>query len=478
MYQEPYRQNAYGQNAYRQNAHGQNPYNANAYGQGAYGQNPYDPNPYGTNGPYPNAPRPYPPPPYPGMPRKTAPPMAGPAKGKRAKPRFLVFLLIMGMLGGGAYLLLNGLGAGGQAVVILHKETIGAQHQGQAVIVRDEQLVDAESITNIDFIAEEGELVERNAAICSVYSSGYNQLEINRLNKVRTDLQVYHRERQSRTRTMDTQLEPIQDTIESLTMDVRTVVQRAGRGSLINLEKQLKDALRSRQEYLNRYFREDATLVSYYEDERAQLRIIESWTKTYTAEDDCLVSFYTDGYETTVNALTFNELKPEQIQSVLAGRPLPQDMVVRGQRPIYRTVKPDVWYVLFLCSDRDWNPSEGQAYKMKMEGFQEYLVDAKVMSSTRVGSQILVRLEIIDDVRPVLNTRTARMVVGEFVDGFSVPIESVIEQGGVNVVVLPDGSNGTFVPVTVISQDQRKAYIRPVYEGSLVEGQRVRASFR
>ena len=310
-----------------------------------------------------------------------------------------------------------------------------------------------------------------------MYSSGYTQLEIDRLNRVRLDLQASHRDRLSRSRAVDTQLEPIQDTIEALTLDVRTVVQRAGRGSLINLEKQLKDALRSRQEYLSRYFRDDTALISYYEDERSQLRKIESWTTTFIAQEDCLVSFYTDGYETTVNAQTFMSLKPDEIQNVLAGRLLPQDIVVRGRRPIYRTVIPDIWYVLLLCVDRDWNPGDGQEYKLQMEGFQEYLVDARVISSTRVGNEILVRLEVQSDVRAVLNTRTARMVVGEFVDGFSIPIEAVIEQGGLNGVVLADASNGTFVPVTVISQDQRKAYIRPVYPGSLAEGQRVLTSF-
>jgi len=291
------------------------------------------------------------------------------------------------------------------------------------------------------------------------------------------NLQAYHRDRLSRSRGVDNQLEPIQDTIEALTLDVRTVVQRAGRGSLVNLERQLKDALRSRQEYLSRYFRDDTTLISYYEDERSQLRKIGSWTTTFIAQEDSLVSFYTDGHESTVNAQTFLDLKPDEIHSVLAGRPLPQDMVVRGRRPIYRTVMPDIWYVLLLCNDRDWNPADGQAYKVQMEGFQEYLVDARVISSTRIGNEILVRMEVHDDVRPVLNLRSTRMVVGEFVDGFSIPIEAVIEQGGVNGVVLADGSGRMFVPVTVISQDQRKAYIRPVYAGSLIEGQRVVTSF-
>jgi hypothetical protein len=65
------------------------------------------------------------------------------------------------------------------------------------------------------------------------------------------------------------------------------------------------------------------------------------------------------------------------------------------------------------------------------------------------------------------------MAVGEFVDGLSVPIESVIVQGGAQGVVVRDSSGDIFTPVTVITNDERKAYIRPVYPESLLEGQRV-----
>ena len=66
---------------------------------------------------------------------------------------------MLAAVGAIVYMLASGMGAGRQTTAILHKEKVGNQHQGQAVIVRDERLVDAESITNIDFIAEEGELV-------------------------------------------------------------------------------------------------------------------------------------------------------------------------------------------------------------------------------------------------------------------------------------------------------------------------------
>jgi len=403
--------------------------------------------------------------------------MAQPKPRVRVQPRFFGFLLMLAMIGAILYLLLGGGGGGRQATAILQKENVGIQLQGHGVIVRDERLEDTENITSIDFIAEEGALVKRDEAICSVFSAGYNILELERLDRVRMELQAYHRDRLSRSRGVESQLDDMQGKIEGLTDNIRHVVQRTRRGSLINLEKQLKDELRSRQEYLRTYFPDDNNLITYYNNEKTQLNKIGSSTRTLTADEESLVSFYTDGYENTVNAQTFMNLTRNDVHNVLAGRPLPQDIVVRGQQPIYRAIVPDVWYVLLLVNDRDWNPGEGQEYKMQLEGFQEYLVDATVINSMRVGNEVLVRMAVHSDVRPVLNIRTTRMVVGEFVDGFSIPIEAVIEQGGVMGVVVANAPSPQFVPVTVVSQDRRRAYIRPVYAGSLAEGQRILTRF-
>ncbi len=389
-------------------------------------------------------------------------------------PRFYLFLLAFALIIAIAYLLLSG-GSGSYrrgSLVTVGKNPLGSQYQGQAVIARDETLIAAESITSIKFIADEGAMVTKNSTLCSVYSAGYNQIEIDRLNKARTEIQSYHREKMSRNYG-DPELSKLEDTISSLSQEVRTLVQRAGQGSFNNLEKQLKDALQARKEHLRSAFPDDNTLISYYESERSQERKIESWTTTFPATSDCLVSFYTDGYETTVNSQTFASLTPAQVRAVLAGQQLEMDIAARGRQPIYRTVNPEVWYVLLLCDSREWAPAEGQAYKMQPEGFENYLIDATVLSSTRLGSEILVRMQVNASVVPMLNIRTCRMVVGEYVDGLSVPIEAVIEQGGMRGVVVSDGTGQMFVPVTVISHDGKAAYIRPTYAGSLLEGQQV-----
>ncbi|MCI6374566.1 MAG: hypothetical protein MR821_04650, partial [Clostridiales bacterium] len=145
-----------------------------------------------------------------------------------------------------------------------------------------------------------------------------------------------------------------------------------------------------------------------------------------------------------------------------------QSIVSRGSDPLFRTVIEDEWYALFLCTDRDWNPVVGEAYQMKLEGFDNYVVSAKVESFSRIGSDLLLRMSVRDQsVEPVLNIRTCGATVGDFVSGVRVPMNALYAHDNrMGVIVLESGVQ-VFVEVTVISySDDGTAFVRPTLEGS------------
>lgn len=198
-----------------------------------------------------------------------------------------------------------------------------------------------------------------------------------------------------------------------------------GVGSLSNLEKQLSSSLTVRKNYLKQKYPDDQTLSELYKVENDQLKKIESWTTTYTASEDCIVSFYTDGYENSVNSSTYGTLNPSDVRAVIRGAMPEQSTVSRGSDPIFRTVIEDEWYALFLCQDRDWNPVVGETYQMQLTGFDDYVIPAQVVSFTRIGSDLLLRMHVSQSVEPVLNIRTCGASVGDFVTGYSVPISAL-----------------------------------------------------
>ena len=273
-------------------------------------------------------------------------------------PRILVLIIAAALLGVGIWQL-RGYVSSNATTAIVRADALGKYYEGSLVIARNETLYETENKTRVDFVADEGSRVNRSSVICKVYSSGYNQTEINRLQTYREEIQNYHVSQVLNT-YVDAELDAENEEISSLSQQVRTLVQGRGVGSLSNLEKQLVSALTARKNYLRQKYPDDQTLSELYKVENDQLKKIESWTTTYPATEDCLVGFYTDGYENMVNASTYANLTPAQVRSVIRGAAPEQSTQSKGSDPIFRTVLDEEWYALFLCTDRDWNPVVGE----------------------------------------------------------------------------------------------------------------------
>ena len=391
--------------------------------------------------------------------------------------RAAVILIVLALIGVGVWKL-RGYVSENATTAIARGDVLGNNYQGTLVIARDESVYETENATRIDFIAEEGSRISRSNVICKVYSSGYNQTEINKLNTARSEIQEYHINQVLST-YVDAALDSENEEIASLARQVRTLVQGRGVGSLTNLEKQLESSLNVRKNYLRQKYPDDQTLSELYKVENDQLKKIESWTTTHTATEDCIVSFYTDGYERVINANTYASLSPQQVRAVAKGVSPEQvnnmgiddskkkDSLSRGMNAVFRTISEDEWYALFLCTDKDWNPVVGEVYSMWLTGFDNYEVKARVESFSRIGGDLLLRMRIDAKVDPVLNIRTCGATVGDFVTGVHVPINALYTyENMIGVVVLEAGVQ-TFVPVTVITYpDENSAFVRPTLPNS------------
>ena len=396
------------------------------------------------------------------------------AKKKRKKKkksgsligRLLIVVVVVLLLGFAAWKM-TGMMSGNTTTAIARFGVLGDEYSGSVVIARNETLYETENKTRVDFIASEGSRVPRSNVICKVYSSGYNQTEINRLQTYREEIQDYH-VNQVLSTYVDAALDADNEEIASLSRQVRTLVQGRGVGSLSNLEAQLQSALNARKNYLRQKYPDDQTLSGLYKVENDQLKKIESWTTTYTATEDCIVSFYTDGFENKVNSETYSKLTPADVRSVIRGIvPQQETAVERGSDPIFRTVIEDEWYALFLCTDRDWNPVVGEEYQMQLTGFDNFVLSARVESFTRIGGDLLLRMRVNSSVEPVLNIRTCGATVGDFISGLYVPINALYTMNNMIGVVVLEGGVQTFVEVTVISYpDESTAFVRPKLSGS------------
>lgn len=351
--------------------------------------------------------------------------------------------------------------------------TLGARYSGDALIVRNEIPYDAEGVSNVNYIAEEGSLLHRGSAICNVYSSGFSTRERTTLQADRDQIKDYQMQLLGSETTYDAKMDRLVSDVLDRARELQLMIS-GQKGNLPNQEKLLQAALEARQNYLKKKYATDQRLNRLYDDEQSQMQRIDSWTKQYAATSEGLVSFYSDGYEYALNESTYTNFNPAQVRAMIAGQKPEQSTIAKGKTTIYRTVRDTGWHVLMLVRDNAlWNPIEGQSYELKLERFESTVVHAKVESFTRNGGELLVVLAVPSEVTPVLYLRSCGAELGDYVQSLRVPARALYTQNNMTGVVVVDGQNKAFTPVNVLTKDGDFVYIAAVQQGLLYEGQTV-----
>ena len=215
-------------------------------------------------------------------------------------------------------------------------------------------------------------------------------------------------------------------------------------------------------------------MTRLYDDEQSQLQRISSWTKQYNATAEGLVSFYSDGYEYGLTVNNYDQFTPAQVRSMINGNKPEQSVLQKGKTTIYRMIRDGYWYVVMMVRDSGWNPVEGATYELKLESFQDTTVQARVLSFTRSGGEMAVRLSVQAPVQPILYIRTCSGELGDNVSTLTVPSRALYTQDNMVGVVVVDGQYQTFIPVNVLENRDGTAFISAIQQGVLAEGQTVR----
>ena len=389
-------------------------------------------------------------------------------RGPRRGVYVIIAVLALAICAGGVWLMLR---PGGKQYAYVKRSTLATSYSGDALIVRNETVYTQEGVSRIEYIAEEGAMVERAANVCVVYNSGFSDKELTTLENYRKKIKEYHRTLLSNSTTKDVQLDRLEGNVLALGMEIQMMIQE-DRGSLVAQEGLLTEAMQARQLYLKQKYPDDQKLARLYDDENTQLQRISSWTKQYAANAQGIVSFYTDGYENILNLNNYASYSPTDVRRMFNGNIPPDPAMTKNTVAVYRLVRQGNWVVLLLCRDRDWVPVEKNTYKLLIEGFDSTVVDAKLESFTRSGGELLLRLSVAGDINVgnILYVRTCTVMIGESVDSLTVPSAALYTRQGRTGVVMATEAGEFWTAVTVVANDGTMAHIIPENPGVLYEG--------
>ena len=382
---------------------------------------------------------------------------------KRVQPRFYLFLCVLiFVITLVIYLSLRD----DTKVETISMSSIAHSRTVDSVIIRDESLVTASGVSRIEYIAQENSLVSKDDTIVYIYSTGYSQTELNKLETVRRSIQEYHKTLLANI--IDSELEKRDIAVDQRVRQLMGLLGGTRRASVITQTRLLESAMVQRQDYMRANMRSDMKLNNLYSQEGARLTSISSWRKEYKAERDGVVSFYTDGYEGTLNYsnlgnITVNDVS-DAIEGIGAGLSSVKDTA------LYRLINQDIWYVSIITSSREWSPVVDQEYVFTFEGFDDLAYSAKVISVSQSGGKTLAVFSIEQPMGPLVYQRALRAQVSITLTGMAVSTDAVYEQNGQTGVLLYDVPGGTFVPVTVLATDGDTALIESTVEGALQMG--------
>ena len=400
------------------------------------------------------------------------PPQAPPPQESKrlSVPQIMLIVLVLAFA---SWYLITSLTPSTSPYATVTAGVIGSRYSGDCLIVRDETPYDAEGVSSVSYVAEEGTTIYQGSTICNVYSSGFSTREVATLQEYRDQIKEYQIKLLSSEISTDAKMEKLESDVLTRAREVREIISGV-RGNMNNQEKLMTAAIQARQSYLKQKYSDDQRMSRLYDDEQSQLQRISSWTKQYVAMSAGIVSFYSDGFEYGLNIKNYDQFSPAEVRSMINGVKPSDSTLQKGKTTIYRMVRDGHWYVLMLIKDSNWNPVEGAVYELKLENFQDTTVSATVVSFTRSGGELVVRLSVNDSVQNVLYIRSCTGVLGDSVSSLMVPQKAIYYQDNMPGVVAVDGDYQYFIPVNVVDVRDGYAFISVIQQGSLYEGQTVR----
>jgi len=386
---------------------------------------------------------------------------------RRVTGRFFVFVTIL--LIAVALLVLQFIDFGGKEDIIF-QSTASYQEQMDCVIIRDEPVTSSRDTVRVEYLAKEATEVAEGDVIANLFTTGYSENLLTRLETTRQNIQSYHRTLLGTI--VDNDLDRLETIIDITALDFKNLVNRDTRGNLQTVAEQLETAMVNRQEYLRQNKRDDTKLTKLYEEENTRLNSIASWRQVSKAGRGGVVSFYLDGYESDLTVEMLGSLSPADVTAVLGGDELAhtEDVLEAG---VYKIVDQDVWYVAIVAEAEKWNPVVGQEYYLQLEGFEDLSYAATVTSVQKASGTVLAIFEINQPIGPLMYQRTGRATLSISLSSLTVRNHALYNQEGQIGIWLYDVPGGTFVPVEVLSTQGDISLIQPLVEGALQPGQRV-----
>ncbi|MGI5849908.1 MAG: HlyD family efflux transporter periplasmic adaptor subunit [Christensenellales bacterium] len=378
----------------------------------------------------------------------------------KRKPRLKFFAILGGFVVVAAVLMIVLLR--GQPTAAIEWASTDYTAYFDMLVVRSEVVYEAKNYGKTDFIAKEGAHVKTGDPILEVYELGYNDETLSELLDLKKTIMDYETG-VSRAGVIDTQLNDINNRIDSKAKDIQQAVAGRRFACIPDLEDEMEVLLDERTAYLKSVAQPDDTLRTYYAKEYELSDMIAGWCSVLTAEESGIVSFYFDGCEALMTKDNIGSFTKEVLEEVSEGKTIKTVEQDRAYAPLYRLVNENDWYVVTLCDKSIPEMFIGNVFSIVFDDYLKTQYTGTVYDATELEDNggFVYTIQIQDSIGPLLGDRRVSAKLYTAMEGMRVPRSYVKATDQVSYV---ETTEGKIVPVFVIADDGEYVFIQ-TYQG-------------
>ena len=400
----------------------------------------------------------------------------------RLNPRFFIILFVLAAVAGGAYYLLSH----GKKSGTLKLDTVSMDLQVSGVVVRDETTVSTDKFEKVVFHALEGEIIDDNTLVATVYRMGYQDESM--VTILNLEKEIYNQQ-SILIGTGDETLNTLNRKIKAVEQMVRDVNRGDSEQDVLSLQDQLSGLQMERSTYLSSAVTPDSYLTGLQTQLSDQKSMISNWTRDFVnTAGRGIISFYFDGYENVLSTSKLSTINVSLVKNVVRGANTAKEVSSSSSSMLYRLTVPNHWFVAFATNiDDPFRVTEGERYNVKFNDYSETVYQAIARApivftidtgdeeeETTTGQGVVNILEFNTDIGSFAGIRTVNMTVSAAAEGISVDNELISFVNGKPCLFVKNGDAITQVDITVLAKGEEKSVIREAGDVKfLTAGQKV-----
>lgn len=339
------------------------------------------------------------------------------------------------------------------------------------LIVRDEYVVTSDRTGQPFYQFSEGEYVSKNSVVCTVKDTSSTTDIEDKLDKLDKDI-LKNQKSRSDLSAFSEDISRIEDKIQQVVDSNAGKSLKTDLSYLYDMKEQVQSFMTQRNEI---WFTESVESLSQLTEEKSQYeQKLAQNMSSMQAKESGVLSFCYDGLEETLTHETLDGITKAQIGDSKTKYISKAGTVSQGD-PLFKIVTSNQWYIVsFLPNSQvvNWEKGENKTLNLQLDD-DVIKINTKIESLEAGEKETKVVFSSYEQMDSFISRRVLEFYMeSTSIEGLKVPNDAIVEKSLIRIpkdcitesmgnkgVLLVNGGNAKFLPVSMVTYDDTYEYI-------------------